>query len=145
MIKLNRRRHMAAGSRLVRACICDEYARDSLELHVPQLLCPACQLWAAIMQRAPVGGLLFPGRNGKRALSELRDFAAGREWPRGGKLGTHSFRMGAARAILEAGGSFPRLLRSGQWRSSAYELYLDLGHEEAGALASALVEGSDDE
>ena len=78
-------------------------------------------------------------------LSELRYFAAGREWPRAAKLGTHSFRRGAARAILEAGGSFSQLLRSGQWRSSAYQLYLDLGHEEASAMASVLVEGSDDE
>ena len=78
-------------------------------------------------------------------LSELRDFAAGREWPREGKLGPHSFRRGAARAILEAGASFSQRLRSGQWRSSAYQLYLDLGREEASAMASALVEGSDDE
>ena len=78
---------------------------------------------------------LFPGWNGKRALTGLRAFDAGRNWPRGAKLGTHSFRRGAARAILEAGGSFPQLLRSGQWRSSAYQLYLDLGHEEASAMA----------
>ena len=84
VIKLNRRKHMAAGSRLVRACICDEYARDSLELHIPQLLCPARQLWTATRQKTPVGEPLFPGWNGKRVISELRDFAAGREWPRGG-------------------------------------------------------------
>ena len=66
VIKLNRRRHMASGSRLVRACTCDEYAGDSLELHIPQLLCLVCQLWPAIRQRAPVGGALFEGRNGKR-------------------------------------------------------------------------------
>ena len=37
IIKLNRRKHMASGSRMVRLCVCEEYARDSLELHVPQL------------------------------------------------------------------------------------------------------------
>ena len=154
VIKLDRRKHMASGSRLVRACICDEYARDSLELHIPQLLRPARQLWPAIRQLwrsrvssggSPVGDPIFPGWNGERVLSDLRGFAAGRNWPRGGKLGTHSFRRGAARAILEARGSFPQLLRSGQWRSSAYQLYLDLGHEEASAVASVLVDGSDDE
>ena len=145
IIKLNRRKHMASGSRLVRACICDEYASDSLELRIPQLLCPVCQLWPAIRQRAPVGGALFEGWAGKRVLSELRYFAAGRERARAAKLGTHSFRRGAARAILEAGGSFSQLLRSGQWHSSAYQLYLDLGHEEATAMASVLVENSDDE
>ena len=145
IIKLNRRKHMATGSRLVRACICEEYSLDSLELHIPQLLCPVCQLWPAIRQQAPVGGALFEGWTGKRVLAELRYFAEGREWPRANRLGTHSFRRGAARAILEAGGSFAQLLRPGQWHSSAYQLYRDLGHEEATAMASVLAEGSDDE
>ena len=91
------------------------------------------------------GPRAFEGWAGKRVLSDLRGFAAGREWPRAAELGTHSLRRGAARAILEAGGSFSKLLRSGQWRPSAYQLYLDLGREEASAMASVLVEGSDDE
>ena len=53
VIKLNRRKHMASGSRLARACICGEYASDSLELHIPKPFCPACQLWPAIRERAP--------------------------------------------------------------------------------------------
>ena len=145
VIKLGRLQHMASGSRRVRACICDEYARDSLELHVPQLLRPTRQLWPAIRQKTPVGDPIFPGWNGERVLSDLRGFAAGRNWPRGGKLGTHSFRRGAARAALEARGSFSQLLRSGQWRSSAYQLYLDLGHEEASSVASVRADGFDDE
>ena len=32
VIKLNRRKHVASGSRLVRACICDDYSPDSLVL-----------------------------------------------------------------------------------------------------------------
>ena len=119
--------------------------RDSLELHVPELLRPACQLRPAIRQRTALGDPLFPGWAGRGVLSGFRTFAEGRNWPRGEKLGTRSFRRGAARAILEAGGSFPQLLRSGQWRSSAYKLYLDLGREEASAMASVLVEGSGDE
>ena len=145
IIKLNKRKHMATGSRMARACICEDYSPASLELHIPQLLCPVCQLWPAIRQRVPVGGALFEGWTGKRVLAELRYFAEGREWPRAARLGTHSFRRGAARAILDAGGSFAQLLRSGQWHSSAYQLYLDLGHEEATAMASVLVEGSDDD
>ena len=136
---------MASGSRLVRACICDERASDSLELHIPQLLCPVRQRSPAIRQWAPAGGALFEGWAGKRVLSDLRDFAVGREWPRAAKLGAHSSRRGAARAIIEAGGFFSQLLRSGQWRSSACQLYLDIGHEEASAMASVLVDGSDDE
>ena len=59
--KLNRSKHMAAGSRLVRVRICEEYMRESLEPHIPQPLCPVCQLWPAIRQRAAAGGPLFPG------------------------------------------------------------------------------------
>ena len=54
-------------------------------------------------------------------------------------------RRGAARAILEAGGSFAQLLRAGQWHSSAFRLYLDLGVEEKKAMAAVLIEASDDE
>ena len=88
--------------------------RDSVELHIQQLFCPARQLWPPIGQRTAVGDPLFPGWAGKKVTSELRPFAEGRNWPRGEKLGTHSFRGGAARAILEAGGPFSQLLRSGQ-------------------------------
>ena len=42
--KLNRRRHMAARSRLVRVCICEEYMGERLELDAPQLLRLVCQL-----------------------------------------------------------------------------------------------------
>ena len=119
--------------------------RGSLELHIPQLLCRVCQLWPAIRQRASVGYPPFPGWAGKRVLTDLRAFAGAWNCSRGDKLGTRSFRRGDARAIKEVGGSCTQLLRSGQWRSSAYQLYLDLGHEEANAMASVLVEGSDDE
>ena len=57
---------------------------------------------------------------------------------------THTFRRGAARAILEAG-VFSQLLRSGRWHSSAYELYVDLGREETRAGASLLIEASDED
>ena len=78
-------------------------------------------------------------------LTELRAFAGARNWPRGDKLGTRSYMGGDARANLEAGGSVTHLPRSGQWHSSAYQPHLDLGREEAIAMASVLVEGSDDE
>ena len=60
-------------------------------------------------------------------------------------MGTHSLRRGAARAILEATGSFSLLLRLGRWHSSAFQLYLDLWREESRAMAPILVEASDDE
>ena len=42
--------------------------------------------------------------------------------------------------MLEAGGSFAQLLRSGQWHLSAIQLYQDFGCEGAQAMASILIE-----
>ena len=76
---------------------------------------------------------------------ELRGSAELGERHVAGRLGARAFRRGAARAILGAGGSFSQLPRTEQWRSSAYQLYLDLGHEESRAMASITVDASDGE
>ena len=78
-------------------------------------------------------------------LTELRSVGRAGGWPQAEKLGTHSIRRGAARAILEAGGSFAQLLRAGQWHSSAYKVYLDMGREETSAVTSLLADASDDD
>ena len=145
VIKLHRRKHMAGGARLVRRCICERYPPGSLEIHVPQLFCPTCVLWDAICGRVRAGDMLFPGLSGPRFTDKLRNMARHLGWERSEKLGSHSIRRGAARAILEAGGSFAQLLKAGQWHSSAYRLYLDLGMEENKAMAQVMIEQSDDE
>ena len=58
-------------------------------------------------------------------------------------MATHFSRRVAARAILEVGGSFPQPSLSGQWRTSAFQLYLNLGREDSRAVASMLTEASD--
>ena len=136
---------MAGGSKPTSVCICEEYAPDAVELHAPQPFRPVCQPRPAVRRLASAGEQLFPGCAGEKALAELREFEELKDWREAGRLGAHSFRRGAARAILEAGGSFSQLPRSGQWRSSAYQLYLDLGHEESRAMASIMVEAPDDE
>ena len=60
IIKLNRGKHMASGSRMFRACVCEDNAQDSLELHAPQLYCPACHLWPAVCRIAAIGQPIFP-------------------------------------------------------------------------------------
>ena len=117
---------MADGPKLVRAGICEDHDPDALELHVPRLFCPACQLWPAARELASAGEELFPGWAGQKVLSELRRFANLKAWRGANRLGAHPLRRGAARATLEAGGSFPQLLRPGQLHSSAHQLYLDL-------------------
>ena len=43
-----------------------------------------------------------------------------------------------------AGGIFAQPMRAGQWHSSASRLYVDMGGEEAKAMASVLIENSDE-
>ena len=136
---------MATGSRMVRVCVCEDYAQGYLELHAPQLYCPVRHLRPAICRIAAIGQPLSPKRKGKLVLTELRSLARAGGWAQASKLGTHSVRRGAARAILEAGGSFSQLLRAGQWRSLAYKLCLDMGREETTAVSSLLTDASDDE
>ena len=57
---------MATGSLLAQACICEEYMGASLELHIPQLPCPVCQLRPAARPRAAAGAPPFPGWAGGR-------------------------------------------------------------------------------
>ena len=144
VIKLHRRKHMAEGSRMVRKCICHKYPTGSLEIHVPQLFCPVCSFWENMRRRVMCGEKLFPGITGSTFTHSLRSMARQFGWEKAEKLGTHSIRRGAARAILAAGGTFAQLLRAGQWHSSAYRLYLDMGGEEAKAMASVLIEDSDE-
>ena len=145
VIKLHRRKHMAGGARMVRGCICDRYPPGSLEIHVPQLFCPTCVLWGAICRRVRAGQMLFPGLTGPLFTDKLRRMARSLGYEKAERLGSHSIRRGAARAILEAGGSFAQLLKAGQWHSSAFRLYLDLGVEEKKAMAEVLIEHSDEE
>ena len=100
MVKLSRRKHMASGSRLTRACICEDYARGSLEPHIPQLLFLVFSaLWPAIVARAQAGQLTSPAWCEKRELNELRNKGARRLWRNATDLGTHSLGRGVAGSI----------------------------------------------
>ena len=81
---------------------------------MPQLFRPVCQLRPAVRQLAASGEQLSPGWAGKKVTTELKSFGELKEWHGPGRRGALSFRRGAARAILEGGGSCPRLHRAGQ-------------------------------
>ena len=129
---------------MVRQCICERYPARSLEIRLPQLYCPVCVLWETIRRRERTGGKLSPGASGPGFTDRLRSLARRLGWERAERLGPLSIRRGAARAILEAGGSFAQLLKAGHWHSSALRYYLDLGVEETAATAAATIESSDD-
>ena len=56
----------------------------------------------------------------------------------------HSLRGGAVRPIRNTGDSFAQLLKVGHWHSTADRLLLDLGAQEAAAMAPMPIETSDD-
>ena len=60
-------------------------------------------------------------------------------------MGKHALPRNAARAITQAGGPFAQLLKGGHWRSWAYRVYLDIGQEDAHAVASIRLEASEDQ
>ena len=74
----------------------------------------------------------------------LRSSARNFGWGNAYRPGTDSIRKGAVRTILEAGGSFAQLLKAGQWRSSAYRHYVDIGAGETNAMAPILIGDSGD-
>ena len=92
-----------------------------------------------------VGDLIFPSFQSVNLIRHLRSRGTQLRWPAAEKLGTHSLRRGAARALVAAGGTFAQLLRAGQWRGNAVRLYLDLGEDERRAMTDILIEGSDDD
>ena len=86
------------------------------------------------------GGFFFSGPG---FTDELGSKARCCGWERAGRLGPHKTRRGAARAILDAGGSFAKLLRAGHWHSSAYRAHLDIGIGETKSMALILIEAAD--
>ena len=74
--------------------------------------------------QARMGWTIFPAWAGKTVLAEPRSTARLGGWVQDMKPGTHSVCRGAARALLESGGSLSQLFRAGRRHSSAYKLYI---------------------
>ena len=113
IIKLNKGNRMAGGSGMVQVCVCDSYTPESLKLRAPQLSCPACRLWPAITRIGRAGEKLFPDWAEREVSGKFRAFAGATSSENGERMGAHPLRRGSARAVLEAGGSYPQLLRVG--------------------------------
>ena len=129
---------------MARVCVREHHAPDSLELHVPRLFCPACRLWPATTRRAAAGGPLFPGWTARRALQGLRPFARIEGWRRGtrGEPVLPEVEQPEGYWMLEARSPSCYDRANG---ASAYQLYLVLGREESSAVASIIIEASDED
>ena len=142
-MKLHRRKDRPQGDVLVRPCSC---ARTSGSIrHIPGSLCPTHRIWPEIERFFLPGAALFPQLTQGRLRSSLREALVACGVPRGEAFGLHCFRRGAARSILERGGSLADVLRAGSWSSGAYRSYLDLSGPEAQTMHDVLADASDSE
>ena len=128
-----------------RQCSCGQVSPDSSEPRIPPLLLRVCRLWPATTARTLPGDRLSPNEFARKVLTELRSFARAEEWGRSVRLGTHSLRRGAARAITQDRWPFDQQLRAVPWRSSAHRLYFDMGHDAAREITTLLAEAPKDE
>ena len=85
---------------------------------------------------------MSPNLAGQGFSARLRATARRMGHEKAERLGTHSLRREAVRAIIKSRGSLAQLLGAGQWRPSAYRLSLDLGAEGAAAMARVIKEAS---
>ena len=84
-------------------------------------------------------------KSARTFVTTLRRHAAMAGFIDSERLGSHSFRRGMARDIIDAGGSLAALLQAGQWRSSAFALYLRENQCEESAIANMIIDHSDSE
>ena len=71
---------MVAWLRIVRACFCEAYSQDSLELFAPQLFCTSCTLLPAIANSAHGGDRSFHTWAARKVLQGLRSFGEAKGW-----------------------------------------------------------------
>ena len=128
-IKLQWRKHMASGSRMVRRRMCRKKRQAPL----------GSTSLSSTALRDPFGvvfadecGLAEGNPRGWRGPTFRANSAA---WPDTTAGGTHSIWRGADRGIIESGGKFALPRIACQCRSTARNVYPELGAEEAAAVA----------
>ena len=144
-IKFRRRKNINKCGVIKRGCCCETSSSDRLSIHIPSLFCPVCSIWPSLRKRVKKGEQLFPNLAKSNINRILRAVLRKIGIQRADSFGTHAFRRGAARALLDNGGTMADLLRSGMWSSSAFKLYLDMDIHEDKAMSNILIEISDSE
>ena len=142
---LHRRRHMSGGPRMIKKYSCDCFPTRSVEIHVPQMFSPGFLRWGGVCRRVQASGRLLPNPTVQNFTARVRGAGPRIGYEKAEELGARSLKGGAIWSILESGGSFAQLLRGGQWRSSTFRLFLDLGDSEGAAMARVIIEASDEE
>ena len=113
---------------------CDSYPKMPPEIRAPRLFYPVCSPRGKARHGLRAGVRLVP--NPTRQASTARLCGTAR------RMG---YEEGQLVRFFGSGNSFAQLPKAGWRRSSAYRPLLDLGTEEAAAMARVLIAASDDE
>ena len=123
-IMLKTRKNLPGGSGVIRRdCSCPGAVK----------LCPVHKLWEGFLADVPVGARPWAGTSAAMALGWTRRALRELSVQDAGAHGTHAFRRGHARDLLENGSTLAQILRAGQWKSAAFMRYLNVKDIERGA------------
>ena len=135
-IILFRRKNFQTPTVVHRHCVCETEGRT---------LCGVCWLveWIRGMGPRPSGRLF--DITATTFTKHLRRDVLSAGVAQAPKLGSHCWRRGMAQDLVNAGGSLATLLRVGQWKSSAFCMYLSEHSVDELAISKLIIDHSDDE
>ena len=136
VLKFARRKCHPHGDTSLLPCCCRR--SPSFALHVEKRLCPTCSIWPAICVHAAPGQEIFRGYSPSIFLRELRQALGAARIPNAERYTLHCMRRGAARAVIQHGGTLADVLRACGWKSATFKLYLEMTGVEAMAMFDML-------
>lgn len=135
-LRLSCRKNLQSGSGVLkRVCSCRGSERT----------CPVHGLWDRHFASLPDGAEPWAGLTAASALLALRGVLQKLSVPCAHEFGTHAFRRGHARDLLQGGATLAEILRAGQWKSAAFLRYLESADIEQGAALEVACDTDEEE
>ena len=131
-LRLGKRKNLVKGSCITSYCWCAQSA-------------PTCPVHALkpLFLKERKGEAPFSHMTPHYVIKELRRRLRILAFPFANEYGTHDFRRGHARDLLERGSTLKEILNAGDWRSPRFLAYLDLDKLEASVVVEAHLADSD--
>ena len=136
VLKFARRKCHPRGDTSLLPCCCRR--SPGFARHVEKRLCPTCSVWPAVCAQATPGQEIFRGYSPQVFLRELRQALGAANVPDAERYTLHCIRRGAARAVIQQGGTLGDVLRACSWQSTTFKLYLEMTGVEATAMFDML-------
>jgi hypothetical protein len=134
-LELESRKNMPQGTTMKRRCICDSHP-DLCPVHIFGLVVKAL----GCTMLGPIFNFSYQSFH-----NVLRAHLTALGVENAQKYTSKAFRRGTAQEMVASGSSLAEVLAAGQWRSSAFMLYLDKAEIEEEAIFAALDALSDDD